>query len=99
MMDKIIFNGLTPKGKIFLQIFLRFLKENDYFYNYKKAFENYKSDSKFERFTLNCNCLSPNIIGNTLYWSGTDEGFGYWAHVNAQFQILWYFIRKKITLS
>lgn len=98
-MEKILINRLSPKGKFFLQIFLRFLKENDYFYNYKKAFENCKLSSKFERFTLNCNSLSPNIIGNTLYWSGTDEGTYYWDHVNAQFQILWYFIRKKITLS
>lgn len=93
MMDKILINGLTPKGKIFLQIFLRFLKENDYFYNYKKYFKGYKAVSKFERLILCCNNFSPRVVDKTLHWTETDEGFDYWAYVHCQFQTLWSLIQ------
>lgn len=88
MIEKNLINELSPKGRIFLQIFLRFLKENNCFYKYKKAFENYKRANKLDRFILSCNNLSSRIVDKTLYWAETDEGFDYWENVNAQFEEL-----------
>lgn len=85
---------LTDEGKKFLQLFLRFLKENNYFYNYKKYFKGYKAASKFEKLILCCNNLSPRVVDKTLYWTGTDEGFDYWENVNAQFEELYVRIFK-----
>lgn len=79
---------LTDEGKNFLQLFLRFLKEYNYFYNYKKAYEKCKAANEFDHLIVSCNCLSPNIISNTLYWDETAEGFDYWRHANAQFKEL-----------
>lgn len=90
------FFQLTDEGKKFLQIFLRFLKEHNYFYNYKEAFENYKAANKFDRFILSCNSLLPNIIDRTLYWAGTAEGSDYWLHVHKEFMELCYILKNNL---
>lgn len=93
-MEKNLINGLSPKGKIFLQIFLRFLKENNYFCNYKKAFEGDKAANKFGKLISCCNNLSSCVVDKTLYWTGTDEGYDYWATVHWQFHTLCSIIQK-----
>lgn len=84
---------LTKQGKIFLQLFLRFLKQNKCFYEYRKAFaEMYeiRKVNSLSKLTSCCNKLSPDIVDRTLYWAETAEGFNYWEDVNAQFKDLCY---------
>ena len=75
----------TDKGKIFLKIFSRFLKENHCFSNYQKALAASPRPLKIIQY---CNNWDDYIIDNTLVWRTTKEGFDFWENLDRQFRKL-----------
>lgn len=88
MMDKILINGLTPKGKNNLKLFFRFLKENHCFTNYQKAFINSKHNN-IQSFQDFCNNNNVNLVLLVSFvWGETEEGFDFWQNIHIRFNLL-----------
>ena len=83
------------KGENLRRVFFAFLKENNAFYNYMDAFNNFHSSRSkefmdypsFGYFLNRCSIRNkPNdLIYNAFDWSDTNEGSSFWASLHYKF--------------
>lgn len=83
------------KGENLRRVFFAFLKENNAFYNYMDAFNNFHSsrskefmeNPSFSYFLNRCSIRNKptNLIYNAFDWSETNEGNYYWASLYDKF--------------
>lgn len=83
------------KGENLKRIFFAFLKENNAFYNYMDAFSNchnsrskdFMANPSFAHFLNRCSIRHEptDLIFDAFDWSGTEEGFSYWASLHHKF--------------
>jgi len=74
------------KGENLKRVFFAFLKENNAFYNYMNAF-NFMAHPSFDHFLNRCSIRDEptDLIFDAFDWSGTEEGFSYWASLHHKF--------------
>ena len=65
--------------------FIRFLKEQDCFWNYVFNFIKIKKYNTFHDFYNSCNFQKNNLISNLCLWRNTKEGFTFWRKIDDNF--------------
>lgn len=88
--------SLTERGRIYYSFFLRFLKENNCFYEYQRAFrkDEFRAD-RIKHLIKLCNTWDSSVLSGSFIWAATIEGQKFWERLDRKFRCLSYQLTVK----